>query len=247
MGGRAARGRGPGRAARVRSRIRHCPARPVRSPRRPWSHPAASLDDAALRLRVAETALTAARSEREMAEATLARTRAALIGPLSSDVAEAGDACCVEITAPASGHVLSIVNRSARLVQPGEPLLEIGEPGDLEIEVDLLSSDAVRIAPGAAPTSSAGADRRLQRASDASILPPSPRSPPSASKSSASGFTSTSWTGRLGLGPHWETASGYMSGSSNGAARPFCRFPSHRSSAARRVDGISHRRRPRPA
>jgi HlyD family secretion protein len=56
----------------------------------------------------------------------------------------------VEITAPASGHVLSIVNRSARLVQPGEPLLEIGEPGDLEIEVDLLSSDAVRIAPGAA-------------------------------------------------------------------------------------------------
>ena len=112
--------------------------------------PQSSLDDAALRLRVAETALAAARSEREMAEATLARARAALIGPLSSDAAEAGDACCVEITAPASGHVLSIVNRSARLVQPGEPLLEIGEPGDLEIEVDLLSSDAVRIGPGAA-------------------------------------------------------------------------------------------------
>ena len=112
--------------------------------------PQSSLDDAALRLRVAETALTAVRSEREMAEATLARARAAMIGPLSSDSAEAGDACCVEITAPASGHVLSIVNRSARLVQPGEPLLEIGEPGDLEIEVDLLSSDAVRIAPGAA-------------------------------------------------------------------------------------------------
>jgi len=111
--------------------------------------PQSSLDDAALRLRVAETALAAARSEREMAEATLARTRAALIGPLSSDVAETGDACCVEITAPASGHVLSIVNRSARLVQPGEPLLEIGEPGDLEIEVDLLSRDAVRIGPGA--------------------------------------------------------------------------------------------------
>jgi HlyD family secretion protein len=112
--------------------------------------PQSSLDDAALRLRVAETALDAARSEREMAEATLARARAALIGPLSSESPGADDACCVEITAPASGHVLSIVNRSARLVQPGEPLLEIGEPGDLEIEVDLLSSDAVRIAPGAA-------------------------------------------------------------------------------------------------
>jgi HlyD family secretion protein len=112
--------------------------------------PQSSLDDAALRLRVAKTALDAARSEREMAEATLARARAALIGPLSSESLGADDACCVKITAPASGHVLSIVNRSARLVQPGEPLLEIGEPGDLEIEVDLLSSDAVRIAPGAA-------------------------------------------------------------------------------------------------
>jgi HlyD family secretion protein len=112
--------------------------------------PQSNLDDAALRLRVAETALDAARSERKMAEATLARARAALIGPLSSESPGADDACCVEITAPASGHVLSIVNRSARLVQPGEPLLEIGEPGDLEIEVDLLSSDAVRIAPGAA-------------------------------------------------------------------------------------------------
>jgi HlyD family secretion protein len=69
---------------------------------------------------------------------------------LSSEFPGADDACCVEVTAPASGHVLSIVNRSARLVQPGEPLLEIGEPGDLEIEVDLLSSDAVRIVPGAA-------------------------------------------------------------------------------------------------
>ncbi len=112
--------------------------------------PQSSLDDAALRLRVAETALAAARSEREMAEATLARARAALIGPLSSDSAEASESCCVEIKAPASGHVLSIANRSARLVQPGEPLLEIGEPGDLEIEADLLSSDTVRIAPGAA-------------------------------------------------------------------------------------------------
>jgi HlyD family secretion protein len=109
-----------------------------------------NLDDAALRLRIAETALDASRSEREMAEATLARARAALIGPQAGNLAEANGACCVELTAPSSGHVLSIVNRSARPVQPGEPLLEIGEHGDLEIEVDLLSSDAVRIAPGAA-------------------------------------------------------------------------------------------------
>jgi HlyD family secretion protein len=109
-----------------------------------------SLDDAALRLRVAETALAAARSEREMAEATLARAQAALIGPLSPGQEPAlDDPCCVELRAPADGRVLSIVNRSARLVQAGAPLLEIGQPDELEIEADLLSSDAVRIAPGA--------------------------------------------------------------------------------------------------
>ncbi len=108
-----------------------------------------TLDDAALRLRIGETALDAARSEREMAEATLARARAALIGPMSPAEANGADTCCIELRAPADGQVLSIVNRSARLVQAGEPLLEIGRPDELEIEVDLLSSDAVRILPGA--------------------------------------------------------------------------------------------------
>lgn len=112
--------------------------------------PQRALDDARLQLRAAETALAAARSESEMAQATLARSRAALIGPTSGEAPEGTEACCVEIRAPADGRVLSIANRSARLVQAGEPLLEIGRPDDLEIEVDLLSSDAVRIGPGAA-------------------------------------------------------------------------------------------------
>jgi HlyD family secretion protein len=109
-----------------------------------------ALDDATQLLRVSETALSAARSEREMAAATLARAQASLIGPMTGNGAEASETCCVELRAPADGRVLSIVNRSARLVQAGEPLLEIGQPEELEIEVDLLSSDAVRIGLGAA-------------------------------------------------------------------------------------------------
>jgi HlyD family secretion protein len=113
--------------------------------------PQRALDDARQALRIAETALATARSEREMAVATLARARASLIGPQPTDGAAPGeDTCCVDLHAPADGRVLSIVNRSARLVQAGEPLLEIGRPDELEIEVDLLSSDAVRIGPGAA-------------------------------------------------------------------------------------------------
>jgi HlyD family secretion protein len=44
--------------------------------------------------------------------------------------------------------VLRVVRESAGVVTPGEPLLEIGDPQDLEIVVDLLSADAVRVEAG---------------------------------------------------------------------------------------------------
>lgn len=110
--------------------------------------PVRMLDDATLQLRTVETALRAARSEVDRQRAALQRARAQLVGP-DGDGSDEPGACCVEIRAPASGTVLSVGNVSARLVQAGETLLTIGRAGDLEIEVELLSSDAVRIEPGA--------------------------------------------------------------------------------------------------
>jgi HlyD family secretion protein len=49
---------------------------------------------------------------------------------------------------PVAGRVLAIPERSERTVQPGETLLEVGDPADLEILVDLLSTDAVKVSPG---------------------------------------------------------------------------------------------------
>lgn len=54
----------------------------------------------------------------------------------------------VELRAPVSGRVLRRLFESSRVVQPGEPILVIGDPASLEVEIDVLSSDAVRIAPG---------------------------------------------------------------------------------------------------
>jgi HlyD family secretion protein len=107
------------------------------------------LDDAALLHETREAALEAARSERDMHEATLARMRAQLIGPAAQVDGDGTGACCAEITAPITGVVLDVTEVSARLVQAGEPLVEIGRPEDLEIEVELLSSDAVRVPSGA--------------------------------------------------------------------------------------------------
>ena len=54
-----------------------------------------------------------------------------------------------DVLAPAPGEVLRIDNDSGRSVVAGTPLLQIGQPDDLEIVVDLLSADAVRIMVGA--------------------------------------------------------------------------------------------------
>ena len=54
-----------------------------------------------------------------------------------------------EIYAPVSGKVLRVFEESATVVTDGTPLLEVGDPQNLEIEIDVLSTDAVRIQPGA--------------------------------------------------------------------------------------------------
>lgn len=56
----------------------------------------------------------------------------------------------LRILAPISGRVLRVFQESSAVVTPGENLLELGDPADLEVEVDVLSRDAVRIKPGAA-------------------------------------------------------------------------------------------------
>jgi HlyD family secretion protein len=60
--------------------------------------------------------------------------------------------CCVSILAPVSGRVLRVLTESEQVVQPGTPILELGDPGNLEIVVDLLSRDAVRVRDGALAT-----------------------------------------------------------------------------------------------
>ncbi|MBN1652308.1 MAG: HlyD family efflux transporter periplasmic adaptor subunit [Deltaproteobacteria bacterium] len=53
-----------------------------------------------------------------------------------------------ELVSPVKGRVLRVIQESEGVVQPGTPLLEIGDPSALEIVVDVLTSDAVEIKPG---------------------------------------------------------------------------------------------------
>lgn len=62
----------------------------------------------------------------------------------------AGASATVPLHAPADGRILRIHEQSERVVAAGTPLLTIGEQSRMEVVVELLSTDAVRIAPGMA-------------------------------------------------------------------------------------------------
>ena len=98
-----------------------------------------------------------ARFELEQAQAALLQTR-----PHTGEIDALGqfdraqfDRGQFEIPSPAlassgrSFHVLRVLQKSEAVVTAGTPLIELGDLTDLEVEIEVLSSDAVKIAPGA--------------------------------------------------------------------------------------------------
>lgn len=53
------------------------------------------------------------------------------------------------VRSPVGGRVLRVLEQSESVVQAGTPLLEIGDIGRMEVYADFLTTDAVRIKPGA--------------------------------------------------------------------------------------------------
>lgn len=54
----------------------------------------------------------------------------------------------VPVKSPVTGRILKLVRECEGPVRTGEPFLEVGNPAALEVEVDVLSADAVKIKPG---------------------------------------------------------------------------------------------------
>jgi HlyD family secretion protein len=102
-----------------------------------------AIEETARALHAAEAGAEAAASRRAMTEGALERARATLDDPAP------GGACCRPLVAPVDGVVLRVDEASRRPVAAGTPLLAVGDPTELEIAADLLSSDAVRLPPEA--------------------------------------------------------------------------------------------------
>jgi HlyD family secretion protein len=104
-------------------------------------------DDAERARRATTAALATAEAALQVRTFELEHARAQLLTPAESRGRRDGQAW-IGLRAPRSGRVLRIVNDSERVVAAGELLVEIGDPADLEVIVDFLSTDAVRIDAG---------------------------------------------------------------------------------------------------
>jgi HlyD family secretion protein len=90
---------------------------------------------------------TSAAKEQTAAESALREAEAELTEFASAKGAGAAQPPR-EIKAPVTGSVLRVFEENARVVTAGTPLLEIGDPTNLEVVVEVLSRDGAIIAPG---------------------------------------------------------------------------------------------------
>ncbi|WP_419255713.1 efflux RND transporter periplasmic adaptor subunit [Caulobacter sp. ErkDOM-YI] len=104
-----------------------------------------ALDRARLDARTAAAVVGNARAGVGVQQAALEAARVRLIEPTA---ARSGGRA-VALRAPVTGRVLRVLQESESVIAQGAPVIEIGDPRDLEVVAELLSSDAARISVGA--------------------------------------------------------------------------------------------------
>lgn len=110
----------------------------------------ADLEKAELAVSLREREVAAAEFETQVAGHVLGLARTALARLRDPTGARGGSSEPWELRSPVHGRVLRVLQENEAVVAPGTPLVEIGDPGDLEVVVDLLTADAARVEPGAA-------------------------------------------------------------------------------------------------
>lgn len=93
-------------------------------------------------VRAAEHAVEVARFEVESARAVLD------IASGQRPEGPEGERRLLEVRSPSAGLVLRRHRCCEGAINPGDPVLDVGNLADLEVQVDLLSMDAVRVRPG---------------------------------------------------------------------------------------------------
>lgn len=109
------------------------------------------LENERLAVQAAQRERDSAQAQRQAALYDVEQARAVLdAGP--EDAASGNDgaraSALVPVRAPAGGRVLRLIQASEATVQAGAPLLELGDPGRMEVMAELLTADAIQAKPG---------------------------------------------------------------------------------------------------
>lgn len=103
-----------------------------------------TMEQAESEARRAEANLLSAEASVKAARSSVEKARSALLyaaeGPSSGKT--------VHVCSPVEGRVLKLQRESEGVVSSGDPLIDVGDPKNLEVKVEVLSSDAVKLKPG---------------------------------------------------------------------------------------------------
>ncbi len=110
----------------------------------------AGLERAELRLKTLKAELETAQSNRAVMVSALQAAKARLQQPEEEDISTNPDeeSCHICIHSPVDGQVLRILHKSESIVPVGTALVEIGNPEDLEVNIEMLSTNAVKVKVG---------------------------------------------------------------------------------------------------
>lgn len=109
-----------------------------------------TLEKAEHEAEIARAALTKSEANVAVKRRQLESVEARLVDPDDETIGGIVEAaCCVEVRSPVSGRVLRVHQTSEQVLPAGTPLAEVGDPKQIEIVVELLSSDAVKVREGA--------------------------------------------------------------------------------------------------
>lgn len=103
--------------------------------------PRSAVDLAQMNLETAQARVAAARAAVARAQADQEGAKLRLDPP--------GPKGLRRLRAPAGGKILRVHTQSETAISAGSPILDIGDPADLEVVAEFLSADAARFTPGA--------------------------------------------------------------------------------------------------
>ena len=89
------------------------------------------------------TRVATGKASLQQSRAEVSRIRALLAQPTGT-----GSGSAVAVRAPSGGSVLTVINESEGVITEGTPLVTIGDSSRIEVVVDLLSREAVRVKEG---------------------------------------------------------------------------------------------------